>query len=97
MITFVCLQVNMPLSQMEDFKIFMNLGQNFTAFPVLWANENAMIDDVNADKFKSQVSKPIALVNGLSYGFGIALGAVFIVISWVLIFFCVKTNRNEWA
>merc|ERR1712110_498062 len=88
------IQINMPLKKLnccgEVHREFANLRQSFPAFPLLWVDERAEIDKVNADKWQSQVGKAFRLVDGLTYSFGLALGGVCVVLSWILVFFCVK-------
>jgi len=81
------IQVNFPLTKTEDFNIFKNINQTYRAWPIFWADENAQIDDANADKFKSEVQKPISIVNGVSIGLGIVCGGVLILVSLAIIIF----------
>ena len=71
-----------------DFKIFSAIS-NFTAFPVLWADECAMIDEDNVNKFKDEVQTPVKLVDGLSIGLGLVCGGVFVLVSWLMVIFLV--------
>ena len=48
---------------------------NIPAFPILWADENAELDEENADIIKGKVVKPIRLVDGFSY-FGLIIGCL---------------------
>ena len=69
------------------------LKQNYMAFPLMWVDQNSVIDAPNADKWKSKVSKPIKLANGMSYTLGIALGAILIILSWIVVIFVIKEER----
>jgi len=87
------IQINMPLKKMDfggDKAPFAKLNQTYPAFPLLWVDERAEIDQKNADRWQSQVGKAFKLVNGLTYSLGLALGGVCVVLSWFLVFFCVK-------
>ena len=60
-------------------------------FPILWADEGADLDQENEDKFKSMIVTPINVVNGVSIGLGIVLGAVLIVLG---LFLWVRNRRR---
>jgi len=81
------IQINFPLKKNNDLDMFKHLKQNFFAWPVFWANENAKIDKTNADKFKSEVQTPMSVVNGVSIGLGIVLGGILVVIALLILFF----------
>ena len=62
----------MPLEQSnpEDPKHTLEMLRNVNsipAFPVVWADENAQIDEPNAKKLKTEAIMPIKLVDGFSY------------------------------
>ena len=96
-----CLQINMPLKNSMNvtdslkLKILANT-LDIPAFPLLWADENAELDEENADLLKSKVVKPIKLVDGFSY-FGLALGCILVTVFWVMVFLCKPRDGNYYA
>lgn len=48
-------------------------------FPILWADENAEVDDETADLFKLVVQGSEKLVLGISIGLGMVLGGILFV------------------
>ena len=67
-----------------DLDLTSNLPE-VDVFPVLWADEGADLDETNADKFKDAVLKPSQLVNGLSIGLGVVVGALLFMIGVFII------------
>ena len=55
------------------------------AFPVVWADENAQIDEPNAKKLKTEAIMPIRLVDGFSY-LMLICGCILIVFSVGMLF-----------
>ena len=55
------------------------------AFPVVWADENAEIDEPNAKKLKNEALMPIKLVDGFSY-LMLICGCILTVISVTMMF-----------
>ena len=53
-------------------------------FPVLWADEGADLDEENENKFKDMVIKPSNIVNGVSVGVGMVLGAILFIIGAIV-------------
>ena len=60
------LEKSNPDDKMHTLKILENVN-NVPAFPVVWADENAQIDEPNAKKLKTEAIMPIKLVDGFSY------------------------------
>lgn len=87
------IQVNFPLTKTSDFSIFSNINKTYRAWPIFWADENAMVDEVNADKFKSEVQKPISIVNGVAIGLGIVVGGILVLASLGIIIFVKPSNH----
>ena len=79
----------MPLkkttSDNHNIKI-LNKVRDVPAFPLIWADENAEIDEENSDMLKNDVVKPINLVDGFSY-FMLVLGCVLVAVSWPMALF----------
>lgn len=72
------IQVNFPMQAFEFLDITKDLPK-VELFPVLWADEGADLDQESEDKFKSMILTPINVVNGLSIGMGVVLGALLFV------------------
>jgi len=69
------IQINMPIVPTgRDEIVFLKDITPLPAFPVLWLDEGADIDQENIDKIKSMVTTPLLLLDVLKYGL-IALGA----------------------
>lgn len=69
------IQINMPIVPTgRDEIVFLKDIKPLPAFPVLWLDEGADIDQENIDKIKSMVTTPLLLLDILKYGM-IALGA----------------------
>ena len=79
----------MPLKKItgDPIHILSQLVGDFPAFPILWADENAELDEENADDLKRQIIKPIKLVDGFSIALGIVVGSILIVSAWALAMF----------
>ena len=79
----------MPLKKIADDPILIlsKLVGDFPAFPILWADENAELDEENADDLKRQFIKPIKLVDGFSIALGIVVGSILIISAWALALF----------
>ena len=60
------LEKSNPDDKMHTLKILENVN-SVPAFPVVWADENAQIDEPNAKKLKTEAIMPIKLVDGFSY------------------------------
>ena len=68
----------------HNLKILENVN-SVPAFPVVWADENAQIDEPNANKLKTEAIMPIKLVNGFSY-LMLICGCILIVFSVGMLF-----------
>ena len=66
------------------------------AFPLVWADENAELDEENADMLKSDVIMPMNLVDGFSY-FMLAVGAILVITSWVMVLVCSTKHDNKYV
>ena len=66
------------------------------AFPLVWADENAELDEENADMLKSDVIMPMNLVDGFSY-FMLASGAILVIASWVMVLVCSTKHDNKYV
>ena len=66
------------------------------AFPLVWADENAELDEENADMLKSDVIMPMNLVDGFSY-FMLAFGAILVIASWIMVLVCSTKNDNKYV
>jgi hypothetical protein len=49
---------------------------NHTVFPMLWAGESAELDEENEKMFKEMLIATENIVEGISFGLGIALGVL---------------------
>ena len=67
---------------------------NIPAFPILWADENAELDEENADIIKGKVVKPIRLVDGFSY-FGLIIGCILVAVSWAMVLLRITRLRHD--
>ena len=74
----------------------LNKVTTIPAFPLVWADENAELDEENADMLKSDVILPMNLVDGFSY-FMLAFGAILVVASWVLVLVCSTKHDNKYV
>ena len=74
----------------------LNNVATIPAFPLVWADENAELDEENADMLKSDVIMPMNLVDGFSY-FMLAFGAILVIASWVMVLVCSTTNDNKYV
>ena len=85
----------MPLKKITGDPIFIlsQLVGDFPAFPILWADENAELDEENADDLKRQIIKPIKLVDGFSIALGIVVGSILIVSAWALAMFYFRRDH----
>jgi len=81
------IQVNMPVNptfyddpKMNNIKFLEHITR-YPAFPVLWLDEGADIDQENIDKIKSMVTTPLLILDVVKYGLlsvggiGLLLGA----------------------
>ena len=82
----------MPMKKMDKgtIDILSQLIGDFPAFPIIWADENAELDEENADELKGQIIKPIKLVDGFSIALGIVIGSILIVSAWAIVLFCIQ-------
>ena len=74
----------------------LNNVATIPAFPLVWADENAELDEENADMLKSDVILPMNLVDGFSY-FMLAFGAILIIVSWVMVLVCSTKHDNKYV
>ena len=86
----------MPLKKIDGdpLIILANLRADIPAFPILWADENAELDEENANDLKSQVFTPMKLVDGFSIAIGLVAGSILIVLSWAMVFFCKPRGQS---
>ena len=61
-------------------------GVSKVLFPLLWSDEAIIIDDKNADLYKSRATIPLILLDVFSLGVGLGLGSLGIVASLVILF-----------
>ena len=66
------------------------------AFPLVWADENAELDEENAKMLKSDVIMPMNLVDGFSY-FMLVFGAILVIASWVMVLVCSTKHDNKYV
>ena len=64
----------------------LNNVRDVPAFPLIWADETAEIDEENSDMLKDDVVLPINLVDGFSY-FMLVLGCILVAVSWLMALF----------
>ena len=74
----------------------LNNVMTIPAFPLVWADENAELDEENADMLKSDVIMPMNLVDGFSY-FMLAVGAILVITSWVMVLVCSTKHDNKYV
>ena len=90
----------MPLKKSTEGDVhaldILNKVQNIPAFPLLWADENAELDEENADMLKSEIVTPIKLVDGFSY-FMLVFGMVLVVVSWAMVLLCRPNDGSYYA
>jgi len=83
------LQMNMPIVATNRPEIvFLESINEFPAFPILWLDEGADIDQENIDKVKKKVTTPLLLVDVARYTL-IALGVAGVGLA-ILLFCCCK-------
>ena len=73
-----------PDDEAHTLDILRNV-RDVPAFPVVWADENAQIDEPNAKKLKTEAIMPIRLVDGFSY-LMLICGCILIVFSVGMLF-----------
>ena len=88
----------MPLksSTGEHSLDILNNVTTIPAFPLVWADENAELDEENAKMLKSDVILPMNLVDGFSY-FMLAFGAILVIASWVMVLVCSSKHDNKYV
>ena len=88
----------MPLksSTGEHSLYILNNVATIPAFPLVWADENAELDEENADMLKSDVIMPMNLVDGFSY-FMLAVGAILVIASWAMVLVCSSKHDNKYV
>ena len=79
-------------SDPKTLEILHNV-KDVPAFPVVWADENAQIDEPNAKKLKTEAITPIKLVDGFSY-LMLICGCILIALSWFMVL-CCKQNDGK--
>ena len=90
----------MPLKKSTEGDVhaldILNKVKNIPAFPLLWADENAELDEENADMLKSEIVTPIKLVDGFSY-FMLVFGWGLVVVSWAMVLLCRPNDGSYYA
>jgi lysosome membrane protein 2 len=82
------IQINMPIVATGRGEIvFLQDITHVPAFPILWLDEGADIDQANIDKIKSMVTTPLLLLDIAKYGM-IGLGAALLVLGSLVM--CLK-------
>ena len=76
--------------------IILNDVTTIPAFPLVWADENAELDEENAKMLKNDVIMPMTLVDGFSY-FMLAFGAILVIASWVMVLVCSTKHDNKYV
>ena len=64
-------------------------------FPLLWSDEAVLIDEKNADLFKSRATIPLLLLDIFSLGVGLGLGSLGIVASLIILLLQHQKEQNE--
>eukprot|EP00088_Acartia_fossae_P047622 TRINITY_DN5167_c0_g1_i1.p1 TRINITY_DN5167_c0_g1~~TRINITY_DN5167_c0_g1_i1.p1 ORF type:complete len:546 (+),score=146.03 TRINITY_DN5167_c0_g1_i1:28-1665(+) len=78
------IQINMPIVPTgKDEIVFLKSIKQLAAFPVLWLDEGADIDQANIDKIKSMVTIPLLALDIAKYVM-IGLGCLLVVIGAIL-------------
>ena len=81
------IQVNVGLDQIPELSVLSNVSK--MVFPVVWFDEYATLSEELQAEYVKTVTKPLNIVNGVTIGLGIVLGALLVVAGGILCHFYV--------
>ncbi|ROT80682.1 scavenger receptor class B-like protein [Penaeus vannamei] len=85
------IQINIPLKPYGQFPSFKNVPE--VIFPILWANESALVDEATAQEVKKGVTLPFVVVDAVC-GTLIVVGALLIIVG-AFKFYRFKNARKQ--
>ena len=74
----------MPLVQLKGLDLMSNVPE--LLFPIMWADETAVLDELNAENFKTMVMTPTKIVDGVAIGLGMVAGSLLFFVGLFIVY-----------